>query len=48
MKNNITFLNQIPSEEKIRRILKEQLFGKSIYCPICGSRSIKKYNEYIP
>ena len=46
MKNNNIF-NQIPEENKIKRILKENLFGKFIYCPTCGSRSIKKYeNRY--
>ena len=46
MKNNNIF-HQVPEENKIKRILKENLFGKFIYCPTCGSRSIKKYeNRY--
>ena len=44
MKNNNIF-NQIPEESKIKQILKENLFGKFVYCPTCGSRSIKKYEN---
>ena len=45
MNNNI--LNQVPTEHKIKRELKNILFGKRLFCPYCGSPQIKKYeNRY--
>jgi transposase-like protein len=41
MYNNI--LHQVPSEAKIKRELKKVVFGKILFCPRCGSRSLKKY-----
>lgn len=43
MYNNI--LKQIPSEAKIKRELRRNLFGKRIFCPHCGSGQIKKYEK---
>lgn len=38
-------LHQIPSETKIRRELKKILFGKTLFCPNCGSKSVKRYGK---
>lgn len=38
-------LHQIPSEAKIRRELKKLLFGKTLFCPNCGSKSVKRYGR---
>jgi transposase-like protein len=38
-------LHQIPTETKIKRELKRVLFGKKLYCPRCGSKTIKKYKD---
>lgn len=43
MKNNI--LSQVPTEHKIKRELKRVLFGKTMFCPCCGSSQIKKYEK---
>jgi transposase-like protein len=37
----IAFLNQIPSEAKIRKLLKKIIFGRNISCPRCHSRKIR-------
>jgi transposase-like protein len=34
-------LNQIPSEAKLKKILRKAIFGKYLHCPHCGSRNIK-------
>ena len=36
----IAFLNQISSEAKIKRQLRQMLFGKNFHCPRCGSRKV--------
>ena len=36
-------LHQIPTETKIKSELKKVLFGKTLFCPRCGSRHLKKY-----
>ena len=36
----IALLNQIPSECKIRKLLRKIIFGKNISCPYCHSRKI--------
>lgn len=36
----IAFLNQIPSEAKIRKQFRRIIFGKNIYCPNCRSRQV--------
>lgn len=36
----IALLNQIPSEAKIRKQLRQLLFGKNFHCPRCGSRKV--------
>ena len=38
-------LNQVPSEAKINKYLRRILFGKNIFCPICKSRKICKYEK---
>lgn len=43
MKNNI--LSQVPTEHKIKRELKKVLFGKTMFCPKCGSPQVKKYEK---
>ena len=35
-------LNQIPSESQIRKFLRRTLFGKSVWCPMCRSRTVLK------
>ena len=42
---NNSILHQIPSEAKIRKELKKNLFGEYIICPRCGSGQIKKYGK---
>lgn len=43
----MSILHQIPSEVKIRRELKRIIFGKTLFCPHCGSKGISKYgNRY--
>ena len=41
----MSILHQSPSEAKIRRIIKSLVFGKKLFCPHCGSQSIKKYKK---
>jgi len=36
-------LNQVPSEAQIKKYFRGILFGKNIFCPMCRSRSIVKY-----
>jgi len=38
-------LHQTPSQSKIRRDIKKFVFGKKLFCPHCGSPSIKKYEK---
>lgn len=33
-------LNQLPSEAKIRKVLRKAIFGKFVFCPRCGSTKI--------
>lgn len=37
----IALLNQIPSEAKIRKQLRQILFGKNLSCPSCHTRKVK-------
>ena len=41
----MSILHQVPSEAKIKREIKRIVFGKHLFCPYCGSRSIKKYGK---
>jgi len=41
----MNILHQIPSEVKIRRELKRIVFGKTLFCPHCGSKGIRKYDN---
>jgi len=36
----IALLNQLPSEAKIRKLLRKIIFGKNLFCPHCHSRKI--------
>lgn len=36
----IALLNQIPSETKIRKVLRNIIFGKNLYCPWCRGRKV--------
>ncbi len=38
-------LNQIPSDAQIRRFLRRTLFGKNLFCPVCRSRKVLKYEK---
>lgn len=38
-------LNQIPSETQIGKYLRRIIFGKNIFCPACGSRSVVRYEQ---
>jgi len=43
----IANLNQIPSETKIRKYLRQIIFGRNIHCPFCKSRQIyRSENRY--
>ena len=35
--------NQIPSEAQIRKYVRRIVFGKSVFCPVCRSRRVVKY-----
>jgi len=37
----VAFLNQIPSEAKIKQLLRKIIFGKNLCCPTCRSRQVK-------
>ena len=41
----IALLNQLPSEAKIRRQLRQIIFGQNLYCPWCRGRQIKSSEE---
>lgn len=41
----IALLNQIPSEAKIRKYLRQIIFGKQMHCPECQSRHVWKQGE---
>lgn len=43
MDNSI--LKQVPSEAKIKKELRKNLFGKKIFCPRCNSLQVKKYER---
>lgn len=34
-------LNQVPSEAKIRKFLRQTIYGRHVHCPWCKSRKIK-------
>ena len=36
-------LHQAPSQAKIKRDIKKLVFGRKLFCPRCGSPSVKKY-----
>jgi len=36
----IAFLNQIPSEAKIKKQLRRIIFGQNVFCPFCRSRQV--------
>ena len=38
-------LKQIPSEAQIRRFLRRTLFGKNVFCPLCRSRTVMRYEQ---
>jgi len=38
----MSILKQIPSEAKIKRDLKQILFGKRLFCPHCGSYQVRR------
>lgn len=38
-------LKQIPSEAQIRRFLRRTLFGKNLFCPVCRSRKVCRYES---
>ena len=41
----IALLNQVPSEAKISKQLKQIIFGKHVFCPICRTRKVYKIND---
>ncbi len=41
--NHMYQLQQIPSETKIKKYLRHILFGKNLFCPVCGSRKVVQY-----
>lgn len=41
----MSILHQIPSETKIRSELRRIIFGKRVFCPRCGSTSVKSYEK---
>ena len=43
----IALLNQIPSEAKIKKLLRKIIFGKNLFCPHCHSRQVyRSENRY--
>ena len=36
----IALIDQIPSEAQIKKHLRNIIFGKNLFCPVCGSRKI--------
>lgn len=42
---NMYQLNQIPSESQIRKYLRRIVFGKNLFCPVCRSRKIVRYEK---
>ncbi len=36
----IALLNQVPSETKIKKHLRQLIFGKNLFCPFCHSRQV--------
>lgn len=41
----IALLNQIPSETKIKKLLRKVIFGKNMHCPWCKSRQVCSSEE---
>lgn len=41
----IAWLNQIPSEAKIRKFCKQIIFGKHVFCPVCHTRKIYQSSD---
>lgn len=43
----MSILNQVPTKGKMQRELRKVVFGKYLFCPRCGGRRIKRYeNRY--
>lgn len=38
-------LNQIPSEAQIRKYIRRIVFGKNVFCPVCRSQKIIRYED---
>jgi transposase-like protein len=38
-------LNQIPSDAQIRKYLRRILFGQNLFCPVCRSQKVVKYEK---
>jgi len=38
-------LKQIPSEAKIKKFLRQTIFGSNVYCPRCKSSQVKRSGE---
>ena len=38
-------LSQIPSEAQIRKYLRRIVFGKNVFCPVCKSRKVVRYED---
>jgi transposase-like protein len=41
----MSILRQVPSKTKMQREMKKILFGDHLFCPRCGNRRVKKYQE---
>ena len=41
----MSILNQVPTKAKMQRELRKVVFGEYLFCPRCGDRRIKKYQE---
>jgi transposase-like protein len=40
---NMYQLEQIPSEAQIRRFIRRTVFGKNVFCPVCRSQKVVRY-----
>ena len=38
-------LKQVPSEAKIRKYIKQAIFGKNVFCPLCRSQTIVRFED---
>lgn len=38
-------LKQVPSEAQIKKYLRRIIFGKNVFCPVCRSRSVVRYEQ---